>query len=366
MLYYLHQLAGHGWPACEVFKAVTFRAAFAVLFAFLLCLAAGPPVIRFLRRRKVGDNVAKKDIAFLTERHAGKSGTPTMGGVLLIGATLLATALFARPDVLFVPLAFFTLLALALVGAYDDWLKLSDRKQDGLKAREKLAFQFLIGGGVGLALTWYGDSGQATKLAVPFLDAALWPALGYAYIAWAAIVLVGSSNAVNLTDGLDGLATLCTLTVAVAFGVLAYFAGHAGIAEHLGVTRVRGAEELTVICAALGGACLGFLWFNAYPAEIFMGDTGSLPLGGLVGLVALCVKQELMLVLVGGVFVFEALSVIIQVGSFKLRHGRRVFLMSPFHHHLQKLGWSETKIVSRFFIISVLLAVFSVALLRIR
>jgi len=152
----------------------------------------------------------------------------------------------------------------------------------------------------------------------------------------------------------------------VAFGVLAYFAGHAGIAEHLGVTRVRGAEELTVICAALGGACLGFLWFNAYPAEIFMGDTGSLPLGGLVGLVALCVKQELMLVLVGGVFVFEALSVIIQVGSFKLRHGRRVFLMSPFHHHLQKLGWSETKIVSRFFIISVLLAVFSVALLRIR
>jgi phospho-N-acetylmuramoyl-pentapeptide-transferase len=218
---------------------------------------------------------------------------------------------------------------------------------------------------VGLCLTWYGDPSLSTKLVIPFTDAAIWPALGLFYVLWSMVVMTGSSNAVNLTDGLDGLATLCITTVAVAFGLIAYFAGHAGIAEHLGVPHVHGAEEVSVVCAALAGACLGFLWFNAHPAEIFMGDTGSLPLGGMVGLVALCIKQELLLVVIGGVFVAEALSVLIQIFSFKY-FGKRVFKIAPLHHHFEKVGWSETKIVTRFFIVSVLLAVFSVAALRIK
>lgn len=364
MVYYLHQLSEY-FGGLTVCKAVTFRAAFAAVFAFGLCVVLGPHLIALLRRRKIQEDVEKKDSEFLKEHHAGKKHTPTMGGVILIGATLAAVVLFARPDVIFVPLAIFTMLGLALVGLYDDWIKLTQKGRDGLTKREKLFFQFIAGGGVGLILALYNDPSNATKLAVPFVDAMHWPALGWFYVGWAAVVMVGSSNAVNLTDGLDGLATLCTITVAVAFGLLAYFAGHAGIAEYLAVPRVRGAEELAVICAALAGACLGFLWFNAHPADIFMGDTGSLPLGGLVGLVALSIKQELMLVLIGGVFVAEALSVMIQVTSFKWT-GKRVFLIAPLHHHLERKGWSETKIVSRFFIVSVLLAVFSVALLRVR
>ncbi|MBI3829284.1 MAG: phospho-N-acetylmuramoyl-pentapeptide-transferase [Planctomycetes bacterium] len=365
MFYYLHYLSAEWLGGLAVFKAVTFRAAFAAVCAFGLSVTLGPHLIEFLRRKKIEEDVAKKDSDFLKEHHAGKKHTPTMGGVILIGAALTSTALFARPDVIYVPLAIFTMLALALVGFYDDWIKLTQKGRDGLSKREKLFFQFLVGGGVGLILALYNDASCATKVAVPFLDASLWPALGWFYIGWAAVVMVGSSNAVNLTDGLDGLATLCTITVAVAFGLLAYFAGHAGIAEYLSVPRVRGAEELSVICAALAGACLGFLWFNAHPADIFMGDTGSLPLGGLIGLVALSIKQELMLVLIGGVFVMEAVSVMLQVASFKWT-GKRIFLIAPLHHHLEKKGWSETKIVSRFFIVSVLLAVFSVALLRVR
>ncbi len=363
MLYYLNLLAEQGLTFLSIFRSVAFRSAFAALFAFLVCVTLGSHFIKFLRRKKIEEDVAKKDSEFLIEKHASKKHTPTMGGVILIGATMAATALFARPDILFVPLAFFSMLALGLVGFYDDWVKLKG-KGKGLSIRDKLIFQAIVGCGVGLILTCYNQGPFSTSLVVPFVSSAWWPMLGFGYIAWAAFVMTGSSNAVNLTDGLDGLATICTITVAVTFGVLAYFAGHAGMAEHMGVMRVRGAEELTVICAALAGACLGFLWFNAHPADIFMGDTGSLPLGGLIGLVALCVKQELMLVMVGGVFVVEALSVLIQICSFRW-FGRRVFLIAPLHHHFERVGWSETKIVARFFIVSSLLAVVSVALLRV-
>ena len=366
VLYYLHILARDGsWTALAVFKSVSFRAAFAAVTAFLICIAFGPRFIAFLRSKKVEENVAKKDSEFLIEHHAVKKHTPTMGGVILLISALSTMLMWCRLDNLFMPLCFFTMLALGAVGFYDDYIKLTHTKSDGLSKSEKLLFQFIVGGGVGLCLTWYGEAGIATKLAIPFLDSAWWPALGLCYIGWSALVITGSSNAVNLTDGLDGLATLCITTVAVTFGLIAYFAGHAVIAEHLCIPRVHGAEELAVVCAALSGSCLGFLWFNAHPAEIFMGDTGSLPLGGLVGLVALCVKQELLLVVVGGVFVAEALSVIIQVFSFKM-FGKRVFKIAPLHHHFEKVGWSETKIVTRFFIVSVLLAVFSVAALRIR
>jgi phospho-N-acetylmuramoyl-pentapeptide-transferase len=364
VFYYLNFLA-KDWSVLTVFKSVTFRAAFAAVTAFALCIIFAPKFIAYLRNKKVEEDVSKKDSPFLVEKHAAKKHTPTMGGVILLSSAIASMLLWCHLDTVFMPLVFLTMIALGLVGFYDDYIKLTQTKADGLTKGEKLFYQFLIGGGVGLYLTWYGDPSISTTLVIPFADASWWPALGILFIAWAAVVMTGSSNAVNLTDGLDGLATLCVITVAVAFGLIAYFAGHAGIAEHLGIPRVRGAEELAIVCAALSGSCLGFLWFNAHPAEIFMGDTGSLPLGGLVGLVALCVKQELLLVVIGGVFVAEAMSVMIQIFSFKY-FGRRVFKIAPLHHHFEKVGWSETKIVTRFFIVSVLLAVFCVAALRIK
>ena len=365
VFYYLHLLAGEWWAVLSVLKSVSFRAAFAAVTAFVICVTIGPHFIAFLRRKKIEEDVSKKDSEFLVERHAGKKHTPTMGGLILLAATLISMLLWCRLDNFFLPLSFFTMLALGAVGFYDDYIKLTHKHSDGLSKSEKLFFQFLVGGGVGLGLHWYGEASIATKLVIPFCDPAGALALGALFIGWAALVLVGSSNAVNLTDGLDGLATHCITTVAVAFGLLAYFAGHAGIAGHLGLAHVRGAEELAIVCAALAGGCLGFLWFNAHPAEIFMGDTGSLPLGGLIGLVALCIKQELLLVVIGGVFVAEALSVLIQIFSFKY-FGKRVFRIAPLHHHFEQVGWSESKIVTRFFIVSVLLAVFSVAALRIK
>lgn len=365
MFYYLHLLAKEYWEVLAVFKSVSFRAAFAAVTAFSLCIVFGPHFISFLKNKKIEEDVSKKDSQFLIEQHAKKQHTPTMGGVIMLGSLLITMTLWCRLNTVFMPLCFLTLLALGAVGFYDDYIKLTHAKKDGLTKREKLFYQILIGSGVGLYLTWYGDASIATTLVIPFTDLNWWPVLGMFFIGWCAFVMTGSSNAVNLTDGLDGLATLCITTVAVAFGLIAYFAGHSGIAEHLGIPRIRGAEELAVVCAALSGTCLGFLWFNAHPAEIFMGDTGSLPLGGLVGLVALCVKQELLLVVIGGVFVAEAMSVMIQVFSFRY-FGKRVFKIAPLHHHFEKVGWSETKIVTRFFIVSVLLAVFCVAALRIK
>ncbi len=364
MLYFLNLLADDGLPSLALFKSVAFRAALAAVFSFLTSVILGPYFIAYLRRKKVSEDVRKKDSQFLIEKHAGKSNTPTMGGVILIGSTIVAMLLFARPDVIFIAIALFAMLSLGLIGFYDDWVKLTKKGSKGLGIRDKLLLQAIVGGTIGLMLCFWGPSSNATTLVVPFLGSAWAFQMGYLYMAWSAIVVTGSSNAVNLTDGLDGLATLCAISVALAFGLMAYFAGHAGMAEHLGVVRVAGGEELAVVCAALAGSCMGFLWFNAHPADIFMGDTGSLPLGGLVGVVALSIKQELMLVLIGGIFVMEALSVLIQIASFRW-FGRRVFKIAPLHHHFEKVGWSETKIVTRFFIISALLAVFGVAMLRV-
>ena len=243
MFYYLHYFAGDGWPVLNVFKSVSFRAAFAAVTAFMICIIFAPHFIAFLRSRKIEEDVAKKDSEFLVEKHASKKHTPTMGGVITLTSILVTMLLWCRLDVVFMPLCFLTILALGLVGFYDDYIKLTATKADGLTRREKLFYQFLIGGGVGLYLHWYGDPNLATKLVIPFTDNYYWPGLGAFFIVWAAIVMTGSSNAVNLTDGLDGLATLCITTVAVAFGLIAYFAGHAGIAEHLGMPRVRGARS---------------------------------------------------------------------------------------------------------------------------
>ena len=364
MLYCLSYLSEH-LALLAIFKSVGFRSALALVTSFLFCVLLAPPFIRFLRNKKIKEDVSKKDSPFLVEKHAIKGGTPTMGGLVLMGSSLLAMLLWCRLDVLFVIVAIFTLLGLSLVGFYDDYVKLTDRRKDGLTKKEKLGYQFLVGGGVGMILYWYGAPTFTPTINIPFIDPSYALPLGMFFPLWVALITTSSSNAVNLTDGLDGLATLCYISAAVAVGLIAYFAGHAGISTYLNIPKVPGAQELTIACASLAGACMGFLWFNAFPAEVFMGDTGSLPLGGLLGLVALCIKQELLLVVIGGVFVVEALSVIIQVFSFKV-FKKRVFLISPLHHHYEKVGWSETKIVTRFFIVSVLLAVFTVAALRIR
>lgn len=363
VFYYLHQWA-ENWSALAVFKSAGFRASFALVTSFVICIVAAPRIIEFLRSKKIKENTEKKDSPFLKELHASKGNTPTMGGIIILLAVLGSMVCWCRLDVLFIPLCIFTLLSLGLVGFYDDYVKLTDKRKDGLSKLEKIAYQFLVGGGVGLVLYLYGDSKTTPFLTFPFTDPASAIALGMLYPLWSTLVVSASSNAVNLTDGLDGLATLCCISAAVAFGLIAYFASHSAIATHLNMPRVPGAQELAIVCASLAGACMGFLWFNAHPAEIFMGDTGSLPLGGLLGLIALCVKQELLLVLIGGVFVCEAGSVMIQILSFKL-FKKRVFLIAPVHHHFEKKGWTETKIVTRFFIVSVLLAVFTVAALRI-
>ena len=364
MLYYLHLLSDK-WSALDVLRSVCFRAAFSLVTSFFMCIVFGPRMIAWLKFKKIKENTAKKDSEFLAKLHGSKKDTPTMGGTILMLSALSGIALWCRFDVMFVPLCIFTMIALMLVGLYDDYIKLTEDKRDGLSKKEKIFYQMLVGGGMGVALYMYGDDKTASTLVIPFIDPSHAIALGMLYPLWAMFVTSSTSNAVNLTDGLDGLATLCFISAVVAFGLIAYFAGHATIAAHLNMPRVPGAQELTIVCASLAGACMGFLWFNAHPAEVFMGDTGSLPLGGLLGLIALCIKQELLLVVIGGVFVVEALSVIIQVFSFKV-FKKRVFLISPLHHHFEKVGWSEPKIVARFFIVSVLLAVFTVAALRIR
>jgi phospho-N-acetylmuramoyl-pentapeptide-transferase len=346
-----------------VFDSVTFRAAAAGLMAFLLCIFFGPKIIAALRRRKIQEAVGKKDSVFLIKHHECKKNTPTMGGVILLGSALAAAFLWCRLDVVYVWLCFFAVISLGAVGFVDDWIKLNRLKTKGLTIWQKLALQFFIGLLLGTALSFWGEPNQKTQVIASFFSPAGLE-LGFFYAFWAMLVVVGTSNAVNLTDGLDGLATLCTLTVVVALGVLAYFSGHAEIARYLHVPKVPGAEELAVFLAALAGGCLGFLWYNAHPAEVFMGDTGSLPLGGIIGFMALAIKQELLLVLIGGVFVAEALSVLIQIFSFQC-FGKRVFSIAPLHHAFEMKGWSEAKIVTRLFIISALLAVCGIAALRI-
>lgn len=364
MFYYLSLWAEH-WALLAVFKSVGFRAAMSLVTSFGCCVLAAPPFIRFLRAKNIKEDVTKKKSPFLVKNHADKAGTPTMGGLVLMGSALLGMLLWCRLDVLFIVVSLFTLAGLSLVGFFDDYVKLTDHRKDGLSKKEKLGYQFLVGGGVGLILYFYGEPWFTPTINIPFVDPSYAWHIGWLFPVWVALLTTSTSNAVNLTDGLDGLATLCYISAVVALGLIAYFAGHATIAAYLNIPKVPGAQELAIACGALAGACMGFLWFNAFPAEVFMGDTGSLPLGGFLGLAALCIKQELLLALIGGVFVVEALSVMIQVFSFKV-FKKRVFLISPLHHHFEKVGWSETKIVTRFFIVSVLLAVFTVAALRIR
>jgi len=378
MLYYLDRLSDNAtsdfMKAFNVFQYVTFRAVCAAMTAFCLSLALGNFTIRKLLSLKLGQPIRNKDeVHKLAELHGPKAGTPTMGGILLLGTTVISTILWARPDNSFVWLVLGAMIVAGALGFADDYLKVSKKNSAGVRARTKLIVQLLIAVGV----TWFFLSNpridrQAQALFVPFYKKMLVANMGMivTFLFFAGIIL-GTSNAVNLTDGLDGLATGCTLTVTFAYAVFAYVAGNHVIAEYLQVPFYSQAGELTVFCMALAGASLGFLWFNAHPAKMFMGDTGSLAIGGAIGVVAICVKQELLLLIVGFVFVAEAASVLIQRFYFKYTkrktgQGRRVFRMAPLHHHFELSGWKETVVVTRFWIISFICALLGLATLKLR
>ena len=347
--------------AFNVFRYITFRASMATLTALLVSLVLGPKLIRKLQQFEIGQEIREEG----PKSHHTKKGTPTMGGLLIVTAVVLPTVLWADLRKPYIWIAVASMFLFGAIGFLDDWLKVAKKRNLGFTARRKFLLQVLVGAGFGLLLLWMESKGlYDTGLTLPFLKE-ISPQLGWGYVLFTILVLTGCANAVNLTDGLDGLAIGASLMVAATFTVIAYAAGHAIVADYLGIPNVKEAGELTIFCGSMVGACLGFLWFNSHPAEVFMGDTGSMALGGSLGTVAILVKQEFLLVIAGGLFVLEALSVILQVGSFKLRK-RRIFKMSPLHHHFELSGWSETKVVIRFWIISIIFGLLALATLKLR
>lgn len=377
MLSYLYDLSewarqsGHDsdfFKALNVFNYITFRAICAAATAFLLSIIFGNWVIRKLISLKFGQPIrTKEEVHKLFELHGAKKGTPTMGGLLIIGAIVISTLLWAKPENPFVWLVIFSTVFLGGIGFYDDWLKVSKKSSDGISSRLKFILQCILAAIFTIFFVFNANpkvAEVAQQLYIPFFKDPLQLGIVLTFVFYL-LVIVGTSNAVNLTDGLDGLATGCTATVASAYAVLVYVAGNIKAASYLQVPFVPYAGELAVLCCALLGACLGFLWWNAYPAKVFMGDTGSLAIGGMLGAVAICCKQEILLVIVGGVFVIEALSVILQVASFKLT-GKRIIKMSPIHHHFELSGWKENTVIVRFWIMSVLFALLGLATLKLR
>jgi phospho-N-acetylmuramoyl-pentapeptide-transferase len=347
----------------NVVRYITFRTAAASITALVISLVLGPWIIRKLRDFQVGQIIRQEG----PQSHRAKAGTPTMGGLLILSSALIPTLLWADLSNPYVWIAVFATVGFGAVGFMDDYLKVTRRSHHGLIPRYKIGGQLVIGLGVGLAVLYLSELNPPlynTRLIFPFFKNLI-PDLGWVYAPFAAFVLIAWSNAVNLTDGLDGLAISTFGVAAAAFTALAYVTGHAVLADYLLLVRFPPAGELTIVCGALVGASLGFLWYNSYPAEIFMGDVGSLALGGALGTVAILIKQELLLVIVGGVFVMEAASVVIQVASFKLR-GKRVFKMAPIHHHFELIGWSEPKVIARFVIMAVIFALFSLTTLKLR
>ena len=361
MLYELLVPLADVWFPFNVFRYLTFRTALSACSAFAATLLLGPWVIRRLQQAQVGQNIRAEGPA----SHQAKAGTPTMGGILIISSIVIATMLWASLHNMFIWLAVLGTSAFAVLGFVDDYMGCVHPRRRGLSVRSKLIGQVAVAATVGAVLWWMASIGAyTTQLQLPFFKD-ISPDLGLLYLPFATLVLVFASNAVNLTDGLDGLATGCMLVAAVTYTAFAYLAGHAMIADYLGILFVPEVAEITVFAGAIVGSCLGFLWYNCFPAQVFMGDTGSLALGGAVGIIALMIKQEVALVLVGGVFCLEALSVILQVGSFRLR-GKRIFRMAPLHHHFELGGWSEPKVIVRFWILAMVFALLSLATLKLR
>ncbi|RMG46855.1 MAG: phospho-N-acetylmuramoyl-pentapeptide-transferase [Acidobacteria bacterium] len=357
MMYeWLYGLRGLFSPL-NVFRYITFRSALAAVSAILISFALGPPLIRWLRRQQLGQPVRTDG----PQTHLAKEGTPTLGGLLILAAVFAPVLLWGDLRNPYVWTAIGTTAGFGLIGLWDDLLKLRHRDTRGLPAAAKMAAQGLLSALVGGLLY---ATGFPTTLTLPFFKD-LSPDLGVLFVPFTMLVLIGSANAVNLTDGLDGLAIGTTGIAIATFTVITYGAGHAVIARYLGIPFVLGAGELAVFGAALVGASLGFLWFNAHPAEIFMGDVGSMALGGAIGTIAVICKEELLLVIAGGLFVLEALSVILQVGSYRLR-GKRVLRMAPLHHHFEQIGWPEPKVVIRFWIVGILFALGTLATLKVR
>ncbi|PID75479.1 MAG: phospho-N-acetylmuramoyl-pentapeptide-transferase [Deltaproteobacteria bacterium] len=358
MLYYFLYPLHTSLSVFNVFKYITFRSIGAALTAFVLVICFGPLFIRSMRSFGVGQ-VVRKDVP----DHEGKRGTPTMGGVLIVAAVSAATLLWARLDNLFVWLCLFITVSYSAIGAIDDIKKLKKNNSDGLGFKGKLLLQSV--GALAFVCVLYWAPGFDGHLSFPFVKS-FRPDIGAYYIPFTVLVVVGASNAVNLTDGLDGLAAGPTIVTTAVYLLFSYLAGNAVLSGYLHIPNVPGCGELTIFCGTIFGACLGFLWFNAHPAQLFMGDVGSLPLGGALGGIAIITKQEFLLVIVGGIFVMEAVSVILQVGYFKWSKGKRLFRMAPFHHHFERKGWHENKVVVRFWIISIMLALVALATLKLR
>lgn len=358
LLYPLHDI----FSVFNLFRYITFRAGMAALTSFIISLIFGPVLIRKLKELKVGEKIRKEDSLRLHELHRSKQDTPTMGGLLILAAIIFSNLLWADLSNKYIMIVLFSTTWLGITGFIDDYLKQVKKKSNGLAATSKLTSQIVLGLILGLIL--FLDRQNNIRLDLPFLkDVSL--DLDGLYILFVILVIAGSSNAVNLTDGLDGLAVGIVVMVAIAFAVLSYVSGNIRFSSYLLIPYIKGAGELTIFCASILGAGLGFLWFNCYPASIFMGDVGSLALGGAIGTVALLIKKELLLVIVGGIFVLEALSVILQVGSFKFLK-KRIFKIAPLHHHFQFLNWPENKVIVRFWIIAGLLALLTLVTLKIR
>ena len=378
MLYWLlYQKLYPFFHPFRIFRYLTFRTAFASLTALLIALLIGPWVIQKLHEFQIGQFIREDG----PQSHRKKSGTPTMGGVLIVIAILLPTALWSDPANPLVWITVFSTIAFGAVGFADDYIKVVKRRSMGLTARAKLMGQGMAAALVAIALVALDQFKLfSTRLTVPFIKTwrpdMLWhwpmtvPHLALLaflpFVLWVILVLVGTTNAVNLTDGLDGLAIGCTIIAAGALTVLTYVSGHVVFADYLELQRIPMVSELTVFCGSMVGASIGFLWYNAHPAEIFMGDVGSLALGGAIGTVAIIIRQELLLPFIGGIFVLETLSVILQVGSYKLRNGKRIFKMAPLHHHFEQLGWSESKVIARFWIGALVFALFALTTLKLR
>jgi phospho-N-acetylmuramoyl-pentapeptide-transferase len=359
MLYHLLYPLHTTFSAFNVFRYITFRTIYASLTALLICWLLGPWVIRKLSDRQIGQYVRTDG----PPAHMTKTGTPTMGGLLLLFAIVTATLLWANLTNFFVWIVLLVTISYGAIGFLDDYLMQVKKETGGLPGRIKIVMQVVIG--LLVAGLLYARADFDTHVSVPFLKQVA-PDLGWAYILFAVAVIVGTSNAVNLTDGLDGLAIGPVTVAAATYVVLSYVTGHMKIADYLQIQYVAGSGELAVFCGALVGAGMGFLWYNAYPAQIFMGDVGSLPLGGVLGTVAVITKHEVLLALVGGLFVVEALSVIFQVGFFKVTNGRRIFRMAPIHHHFELKGWPEPKVIVRFWIIAIILGLFAISTLKLR
>ena len=359
MFYYFLYPLSSTLSVLNVFRYITFRTIYASLTAFIICFLLGPWVIRKLSILQVGQYIRDDG----PQSHLTKAGTPTMGGTLIIFSVALATLLWADLTNAYVWIVLLVTVGYGTIGFADDYLKLIKKQNKGLGVRGKFLAQTVLAIVTGILVYWRPDFN--TVVTIPFFKN-ISPDLGWGYILFAALVIVGTSNAVNLTDGLDGLAIGPAIIVAATYMIFAYVAGHVKIANYLQINYVPGSGELSVFCGAIAGAGFGFLWFNTYPAQIFMGDVGSLSLGAAIGSVAVITKQEILLVLVGGLFVIEALSVIFQVAFFKMTHGRRIFRMAPLHHHFELKGWSEPKVIVRFWIIAIILALIAMSTLKLR